>query len=360
VNNKVNKLKYSNRSTCLNSALFLLLLFCACQQKNQLQPQRNIAFYYWKSVFDPTEFEKQFLSKLSVKKIYLKFCDVDWNPAAESPQPIAPVRFKFDTKEFQRLANCKIIPVIFITNSCLSKIDTTKIDELAANMSDFVKATGSNNHLTTSGEIQLDCDWTSSTREKYFRLISAFRQKIKLSQPGTDTVSVTIRMHQVKYRHQTGVPPADKGVLMCYNMGNLKNPATKNSIVDVDEMKRYLGDLDQYPLLLDLALPLFEWQVWFRNSAYHGIIHSSDIPALPFQNNQYVFRRDSMLGQYEFKAGDFVRNENSKIETLREAATFLKEKLPASQGRALIFYHLDSLTLRKYNPHELEEVYDRL
>ena len=73
-------------------------------------------------------------------------------------------------------------------------------------------------------------------------------------------LSATIRLHQVKYREETGVPPVDYGVLMYYNMGRITATGA-NSIYDRSTALRYLGKLRAYPLPLDIALPMFAWGV---------------------------------------------------------------------------------------------------
>ena len=73
-------------------------------------------------------------------------------------------------------------------------------------------------------------------------------------------LSATIRLHQVKYREKTGVPPVDYGVLMYYNMGRITATGA-NSIYDRSTALRYLGKLRAYPLPLDIALPMFAWGV---------------------------------------------------------------------------------------------------
>ena len=73
-------------------------------------------------------------------------------------------------------------------------------------------------------------------------------------------LSATIRLHQVKYREETGVPPVDYGVLMYYNMGRITATGA-NSIYDRSTALRYLGKLREYPLPMDIALPMFAWGV---------------------------------------------------------------------------------------------------
>ncbi len=54
--------------------------------------------------------------------------------------------------------------------------------------------------------------------------------------------------------------------------GQFKNPATNNSIIEHNELKKYISNLARYPLPLDVAFPLFEWKVLFRKGNYAGLI----------------------------------------------------------------------------------------
>ena len=138
-------------------------------------------------------------------------------------------------------------------------------------------------------------------------------------------ISATIRLHQIKFLAKTGVPPVSKGLLMCYNMGNLKNPATKNSIIETEELKKYIDNLAAYPLPLDVALPLFNWKVLFRNNTYAGLIQNLPDSLLtnPFiskAGNRYLFLKDSLLAGYPFKKGDVLRNEQSEYSEIISTA----------------------------------------
>ena len=85
-------------------------------------------------------------------------------------------------------------------------------------------------------------------------MLEAFKKEYRYQ------LSATIRLHQVKYREETGVPPVDYGVLMYYNMGHISAMGA-NSIYDRSTALRYLGKLREYPLPLDIALPMFAWGV---------------------------------------------------------------------------------------------------
>jgi hypothetical protein len=74
----------------LFQTLFLFLSFILLANYNQ-KSQREVypSFYYWKTNFGLTEKEKGLLYRLSVKNLYVKFFDVEWNYLAKAPKPIA-------------------------------------------------------------------------------------------------------------------------------------------------------------------------------------------------------------------------------------------------------------------------------
>ena len=49
-------------------------------------------------------------------------------------------------------------------------------------------------------------------------------------------MSATIRLHQVKYRADTGVPPVDRGMLMAYNLLPPDQAGERSSILDNREL----------------------------------------------------------------------------------------------------------------------------
>ncbi|MEJ7587494.1 MAG: hypothetical protein WKI04_08030, partial [Ferruginibacter sp.] len=207
----------------------------------------------------------------------------------------------------------------------------------------------------TFNEIQIDCDWTASTSKNYFILLRYIKLLSKVN------ISATIRLHQVKYFNKTGVPPVDRGLLMCYNMGNLKKPATTNSILETSELKKYTGNLSSYPLTLDVALPLFEWKVLFRHNIYKGLIKNiqADIFTASFsRKNEHRIEilKDTILSGYDLKKGDMIRNEESNIAEIMATAEEISKHLKNSHLRVSL-YHLDSVTLNKFKTNELENIY---
>lgn len=335
-------------------AFAILLLTLVCCNNNTANRQIERSFYFWKSVFTLSDYEKQMLDSLQVKTIYIKFFDVDWDAERILAVPVAKIRFT-DTA----YRHYKIIPTVFITNACIQKIDSSQIHVLAKNIQQLLDEIINSNTIKDIPEFQLDCDWTAATKEKYFALLN----DIQALMPNTK-FSATIRLHQVKYVAKTGIPPVSSGLLMCYNMGNLKNPATKNSILETAELKKYIGSLANYPLPLDIALPLFDWKVLYRNNVYTGLLQN--LAANAFDNsfskknaNRYFILKDTLLQGYSLQKGDIIRDEQSSYKEIRSTAAVINGQLKNTVLRVSL-YHLDSVILRKYTYHELESIYNSL
>lgn len=337
--------------------LFTLIVLPACNGNRQPRVIDR-SFYYWKSSLTLGTTEKKVLTDLHVKRLYVKFFDVAWNQASLRPMPQAVIKLPGD----QAMIPVRVIPVVFITNECIYKMNASQVQELAANILLLIKRLSMALGVNTPEEIQIDCDWTATTKDKYFRLLEIIRKET-----GSKKIllSATIRLYQYKYHGKSGVPPVDRGLLMCYNMGNLQNPDTRNSILDPEELKKYMNGLTAYPLPLDVALPVFSWKVLFRNHKFAGLIHAlpagllKNSPLIKQSGNIFRVTEPCSISGYSFNAGDLIRDEEVTYKALISAESILTEKLN-TRNLTIILYHLDSLTLSKFSIHELETVFDNL
>jgi hypothetical protein len=112
-------------------------------------------------------------------------------------------------------------------------------------------------------------------------------------------------------------PPVDYGALMIYNTGDPRKWEERNPILDYRDVHPYLKRLDQYPLPLAAAYPVF---IWIRD--IHGV----------------------------------------RVEHTVEAEDILKvkramEKERPNLSRAIITYHLDKDNINRYKPETYEEIY---
>src|SRR5690606_2105981 len=145
-------------------------------------------------------------------------------------------------------------------------------------------------------EIQIDCDWTESTRDSYFQFLKELKE---ISQKN---IGSTLRLHQVKFRNKTGIPPADKVYLMCYATSSPIEEIEKNSILDLELLKDYLNDVDRYLLKKDVALPIYSWAIVTNHLGKKKLING--VSASDLDNENYKKLKD---GFYRIEADTFLK-----------------------------------------------------
>ncbi|MBA4850735.1 hypothetical protein [Emticicia sp. BO119] len=328
--------------------LILVLLLHACGSDT---PPKDItrAFYYWKSTFQLSPQERQTLDTCHVNKLYIKAFDIDWNFADNTPTLKAPIMFR-DTVP----VNLALVPVVFITNQTLKQISYTYLDDFADFIHGQLENIWQNRPYT---EIQFDCDWTISTRTKYFKFLDLYRKYCK-----GKTLSATIRLHQIKFAHKTGIPPVDRGMLMFYNMSDWKKPRIKNSIYDLDAASQYTATLSKYPLALDIVFPLFRWAIFYRDNRFMTVINKLDSETLNQQKflkkegNKYYVLEDAQAFGISLRKGDMIRAEAVEYEELLKGSRALSRQI-STQKLTFAFYDLDPKTISKYSHEQLHQIF---
>ena len=209
--------------------LSLLLSASSCTSR----PPRTVGrcFYYWKSVFELEEPDLTELQALKIKRLYLKFFDLVWDQDYGEPIPVSVIEMPSKLP-----APIEMVPVVFITVDALERLPAEQSTVLAEKINQKINSILNRNRLGRVSEIQLDCDWNSTTKIKYFTILARLRE---LAVAQKRRVSATIRLHQIKYSSQTGIPPVDQGMLMFYNFDSPKSPGIKNSIFDLQVAKEY-------------------------------------------------------------------------------------------------------------------------
>jgi len=335
------------------ASLFFFLVWSSCTREHRHHAVTR-GMYYWKTVYKPTAYELDRLRQLQVHKMYIRVFDVDWDEPSGQAVPVAPMRMEHALTD-----SIEYVPVVFITQKTIARLTENGAGPLARKISNFIAALCGGYGIHAS-EIQIDCDWTATSREVYFALLNRLKHEDFFK---GKTLSCTLRMHQVKYLKSSGIPPADKGLLMCYSMGDLKRTGNLNSILDAGEARDYLKKTAEYPLPLDVALPLFQWCVLFRDAQFRGILHEVTDDQVShcrlFEHtggNLYKCVEDTTWLGVPLKTNDVVRVERVTADALEEMARYTSERIPASQLNVLLF-SCDSLTLSKYPNDELETVY---
>ena len=314
------------------------------------------SFYYWRTVFDLSSADLDYLCKLRVGKLYVKFFDVDWfDSSLRGAFPVAPVRF---ASKFP--ANMEIVPTVFLTNATMRRIPPNDIPTLAEQITQKIQRMAKAANLPPFREIQLDCDWTGATRAAYFTLLQDI---VDLTQPQQIAISATIRLHQIEYDDSIGVPPIARGMLMCYNMASPKDADAQNAIFDLESVGNYLRNVRRYPLPLDVALPLFSWGAVYRRERFIMLINNarpSDFKGRSeFERDEdgmFAAKQDAIIrGQDVFK-GERVRVDEPRMDHAQRLAQSLAERLGKTSA-SVAWFHYDPNVVKYYNVSDIEQAY---
>lgn len=305
--------------------------------------------YFWKSVFELNDYEKDFLHNHNIRQIYVKMFDVatdlDWNTGKTDVFPVATTRFITHKPD-----SVTIVPTVYITLEAL-KHSAGQEESLAVKILKRVMAMVSYNDLGPVKTIQLDCDWTAGTRESYFKLCNKARSMLKLR---GIALSGTIRLHQLNEKSL----PFDKSVLMLYNLGGVKEYDTRNSILDYVELKKYLPERINRENM-DFAYPTFSWGVLFRNMKFVALLHRSDFSDSTLFHlqgkNKYMVIAPVSIEGHELRAGDEIRIENSDPSEILKTKNLVEKNTEHSHHN--IIYHLDSTNLSNYTENEIRNIY---
>lgn len=315
--------------------LMVLVTTAGCGRKSHPE----VSFYYWRTEYKLSADEKSVLLKNNVTKLYVRYFDVVVKDSAVIP--VSAITFL----EPPTLA---VQPVVYVKNEVLM-LRSVDIEELSKKITALIAAINKANKISSNG-IQIDCDWTVRSKSNYMKLIENVKRRSGLN------VTSTIRLHQIKYYHQTGVPAVDRGVLMYYNMGRIAADAS-NSIYDRSTARKYLQSLKNYPIALDVALPIFSWGVHSRASKVLGLINKIDVRGFRSDtnfsaagDNLLIVRNNVITAGTFFKKGDVVKIESVATSDLTEMCDDLQENLSTSP-REIIFFDLDDNNIREHG-HE--------
>lgn len=329
-----------------------LLLCCAACQPNPA-PQR--AFYHWRTRLTLTQAEQKTLQTLKITRLYTKFFDIDWDETQGQLVPLAQIQI--DT---QGLKNLDIVPVIFITNRSWGHVESeaqvnTLIERILKKMDALAQPLGNK----PIAELQIDCDWSNSSRQVYFAFLEALGKKLAKRHC---QLSTTIRLHQYKYPQRTGIPPVARGTLMLYNVGNLENWAEHNSIY-TDTAARAYAPFPSYALPLDVVLPAFSWGVLFREGEMIRLLNGlraedlrGDERFTQIAPQRFRVQKSTYLNGHYLYQGDLLRIETCGYPELLAAAQFARRHLPAASLRWVALYHLHPRLSKVLSNDELEEI----
>ena len=324
------------------------------QEARAIHEECNSA-YYWRTVFQLDSTERQFLQVHDVGRLYIRLFDVventllgDDKMRTEEIVPNATISFK------DSVPVPHVVPTVYITTDALRRMGGARRD-WAEKILTRVMNMCSYNGITGVEELQLDCDWTASTRGLFFSLCSDMKAAMAAREDTREmTLSSTIRLHQLSQ----SPPPMDCGVLMLYNTGSFRKPGTNNSLLSYDDVAPYLDKLQDYPLHLDFAYPIYRWALVYRNDHFEGLLRDTDLASLQTEkrkDGRYRVMQDGYIGGKKVMKDDIIRIENSDYNTVMKVKNAIEQRVDGNH--ATILYHLATDNITRYKEEEINEMY---
>jgi hypothetical protein len=339
-------------------------------------PPPRRAFYYWRTTFRLAPAEQQALAELGVSRLYVRAFDVEWSALESAPSMIGKLVVPAGSAEPAAAARVppgiEVVPVVFLREEVLRHTARGA----AALAADVWAEVGRRMQLLGAAprELQLDCDWTDTTQDAFFALARELRAVAKLP------LGATIRLHQIKYRERTGVPPVERGMLMFYNMGRFSADPEARAIFDPASAARYLARVAEYPIPLDVALPIWSWTLHLRDERVVGLLQSTDpdeLAALPFlvrlAPDRYAATRSAFLHGTMIREGDVLKLEVTgpaeALAAARQIAPYLPRSPPPAAPaapnalaaptapRTVALFDLSERNLARHAPATLDQVF---
>jgi hypothetical protein len=352
------------RILLLFSLVVLLILTYASIYffNREIKPQR--AFYYWQNQpYFLSDNESQTIKTLNVNKLYIKFFEVDKNDI-QGIFPFAKNELNFS--QYDSLENTiEVVPTIYIRNEVFKQTSRKEIDQLAENLLFLIekkfKKQFEENPIPK--EIQMDCDWTESTKDNYMLFLNILKQKmLKKSFFKNVSTSATLRLYAYKFPDKMGVLPVDRAMLMCYNLIPPFDAGDRNSILNLNELNKYLVGADTYPIPLDIALPIYSSVQVYQNNSFAGIIYNEDSTFMSktkkLNNTWYLSKIDTVINDIFLRKGDKLKFEKTTFKTLNRAIKSIIEHVKLDENPTISFFHLDDYELTNFSHEELDSCYN--
>lgn len=297
--------------------------------------------------------EERVIKDNGIQRVYLKLLDIDWNPA-NGAHPISSVRVPYQWRNYSGRhgswsSAVELVPCIYITNNTFLKISDEEVVELAQNLLRKLR-------LESPEKIHgvmLDCDWSAKTKDGFFKLTRIMNDSLDVP------LTSTIRLHQYAQPAKTGVPPADRGMLMPYNVGQITAPGDGNSIFDLAVADPYFTSGKPYPLPLDIGLPAFSWGVQFRNGKFLGILQDEQVRSAmdlgmltgeTYGTMQVTKENNQAMPQLHL--GDVVRVERMTPDVISQVSR-LARKAVNSDTLAVAYFEIGTGTFQRMSKQEV-------
>ena len=150
---------------------------------------------------------------------------------------------------------------------------------------------------------------------------------------------------------------------MVYNVGNPTEFSEKNSILDLDEAKKYLEGQKTYPLQLDVALPIFRWGIVYRGQKLLAVFNDfnsnqADTTSFLTKNGRfYDVNKDTVYRKKYLRYGDKFKIEEINDNLLRGAAELAAPLVRHTNPIHITYFHYDKSLVASLKSDTYAQVY---
>lgn len=343
-----------NKKIIFFSSLCILFISIYWINKNSAN-QFNKAFYFWENNRTSlSKFEINELEELKTNKLYVKFFEVEKNEI-HGIIPSAKSELRLSRKELDQI---EIIPTVYIRNSVFKNTSKKELIDLSENIYSLIKKKYTESFQfskNTLKELQIDCDWTESSKENYFYFLKQL-DKVSLAK-----ISATLRLYAYKFPEKMGVLPVDRVMLMCYNLLSPLEAGNRNSILELEELKKYLIGAKKYPLPLDVALPIYSAIHIYQNNKFRGMLYGENRKLVKRTKSTkglwHTIKKDTLVNQIFIRKGDKIKFEFNSPNKIKKAIDIIKSNVIFEGQTTIVLYHLQETELKQYSNEELANFY---
>ena len=176
---------------------------------------------------------------------------------ARKGRPVVTDLVKFKDK---LPADVKVVPVTSLDPYVVT--DTTNVEWLARFIVDKATEIMVNNGYPEPNELQIGYDWEERDQEAYFDMLRDIKSILRKRDDGQ--LSVMVRLHQLSLE----TPPVDYAVLMLDNTSRTRKTNARDAILNYEAIHEALDDLIRYPLPMATTLPLYGWDLIYKNDKF--------------------------------------------------------------------------------------------
>lgn len=375
--------------------IVLVLLACCLLSCSSSEMKMKRAAYLWRSNYSLSSSDTMRARALHISCFYVRVFEVHWSELRQMPVPegVADYWSAMDTCMNQ------VIPCVYIDNEVFVRCSDAQLCDLAQKVDkgierfmesmqgqiewkftsrycdqlskmkwsdtayesvrkhcDSSRKSALRAWIARCNEIQIDCDWTKSTKKAYFLFLKQLQERLDKQR-----VSCTLRLWQYRDRDVAGIPPVDRCQLMLYSTGSPDEFISENSIAEPSLIESYLN-APKYPIQLDVAVPIYSWATLFRNNRFVSLIRNYD--NLPLRDTAFFVKQDDafflvkqdiLFKNTYLRSGDLLKIEDISPDRLKAISRLAYEKASLNEDSRITLFSWDSTYFNKYDNETLGE-----